>query len=221
MALAKEGGTLLLVGLTGGIGSGKSTAAARFVHHGAELIDADAIAREVVYPDTPAYAKIVEHFGAGILAPDGFIDREALGKIVFADPQKRALLNEITHPRIIATIADRLELLQVYDGVVLLDVPLLVESGVSRNYEAIVVVATTPEVQLRRLVEQRGMAEADARSRIESQAPLEEKLAVATHVVWNEGTIAELHERVDEVASELTQRARDKAAAEAAAVPND
>lgn len=212
---------MLLVGLTGGIGSGKSTAAARFVHHGAELIDADAIAREVVFPDTPAYGKIVEHFGAGVLGPDGFIDREALGKIVFASPQKRALLNEITHPRIIATIADRLELLQVYDGVVLLDVPLLVESGVSRNYEAVVVVASSPEVQLQRLVEQRGMTEADAQARIAAQAPLEEKLAVATHVIWNEGSIDELNKRVDEVAEELTQRARDKAAAEAASVPND
>ena len=212
---------MLLVGLTGGIGSGKSTVAERLVQHGAELIDADAIAREVVYPDKPAYQKIIEHFGSEVIDSEGFIDRDALGRIVFASPEKRTLLNEITHPRIVAEIADRLELLQLFDGVVVIDVPLLVESGVSRGYEAVVVVACSPEIQLRRLVDLRGMRESDAKARIAAQAPLADKLAVATHVIWNEGSIEDLHKRVDEVAEELNERARAKAAAEASSIPND
>lgn len=212
---------MYLVGLTGGIGSGKSTVAERLVHHGAELIDADQIAREVVEPGKPAWDKLVEHFGRDILDEDGFIDRPALGAIVFGDENKRAVLNELTHPPVISEIAERLELLQAFDGVVVLDVPLLVESGVSRSYEAIVVVAAKPDTQLRRLVELRGMKPADAQARIDAQAPLEEKLAVATHVVWNEGTLAELYAAVDEVAADLTRKARDKAAAEAEGIPND
>lgn len=212
---------MYLVGLTGGIGSGKSTAAARFVEHGAELIDADQIAREVVEPGKPAYAKLIEHFGREILDHEGFIDRAALGAVVFGDDAKRAVLNELTHPPVIATIAQELELLQAFDGVVIIDVPLLVESSVSRNYESIVVVATKPDTQLRRLVELRGMTPAAAQARIDAQAPLEDKLAVATHVIWNEGTLDELYAGVDEVARDLLDRSRAKAAAEAEQLPND
>lgn len=212
---------MYLVGLTGGIASGKSTAAARLVEHGAELVDADAIAREVLLPDTPAWRKVVEHFGAGVLDEAGFVDRPALGRIVFGDPRQLAVLNGITHPRVAEAIATRMELLVAYDGVVILDVPLLVEADVERAYEAVVVVAAHPETQLRRLVELRGMAEHDARERIAAQAPLDEKLARATHVIWNEGTTDDLRARVDEVAAELTAAARAKAAREAAALPND
>lgn len=212
---------MYLVGLTGGIGSGKSTAAARFVEHGAELIDADQIAREVVEPGKPAYNKLVQHFGRVILDADGFIDRPALGEVVFGDAGKRAVLNELTHPPVIAAIAEQLELLQAFDGVVIIDVPLLVESGVSRNYEAIVVIATKPDTQLQRLVELRGMPPEQAQARINAQAPLESKLEVATHVIWNEGSLDELYTIVDEVAEDLSRRAREKAAAEAADIPND
>jgi dephospho-CoA kinase len=212
---------MLLVGLTGGIASGKSTVAARLVKDGAELIDADVIAREVVYPQQPAYLKIIEHFGSGILASDGFIDRAKLAELVFDSPDKRRLLNELTHPRVIAQIADRLELLHALDGVVILDVPLLVEVGVERGYQAVVVVACSPDIQVRRLMEQRQLTEAAARARIAAQAPLEDKLKIATHVIWNEGTVDDLYKRVDEVAEELTQMAREKAAAEAEALPND
>lgn len=212
---------MYLVGLTGGIASGKSTAAARFVEHGAELIDADEIAREVVEPGKPAWKKIVEHFGTEVLDADGFIDRPSLGAAVFKSPSKRTLLNELTHPPVIAEIAERLELLQTFDGVVVVDVPLLVEANVDRGYDAIVVIAAKPATQLRRLVEQRGMAESDAQARIDAQAPLEEKLAVATHVVWNEGTVDELLAGVDDVAQDLRRRAEEKAAYEAASVPND
>ncbi len=212
---------MLLVGLTGGIASGKSTVAARLVEHGAELVDADAIAREILLPGTPTWKKVVEHFGDEILDPDGFVDRPALGRIVFAAPERRALLNELTHPPVIAEIADRLELLQAFDGVVVIDVPLLVEAGAQRGYDAIVVVATQPETQRRRLATLRGMTDADAQARIDAQAPLEDKLAVATHVLWNDGTLDELIAATDALAAELLERARAKAAAEAARLPND
>lgn len=202
---------MFLVGLTGGIASGKSTVAERLCHHGAELIDADDVAREVVLPGTPAYKRIVAHFGTGILDPDGFVDRSALGRIVFGDPSQRAVLNELTHPPVMAEIADRLEALTPFDGLVVLDVPLLVEAGVDRGYDAILVVATKPGQQVRRLVDLRGMSEDEARMRIAAQAPLEAKLAVATHVIWNEGTVAELLERTDEVAAELQRCAKRKA----------
>lgn len=212
---------MFLVGLTGGIASGKSEVSERFVMAGAELVDADEIARQVLLPGEEGYRKIVEHFGDEILDDDGFIDRAALAAIVFVDSAKRATLNEITHPRVLARIADQLELLTAYDGVVVLDVPLLVEAGVRHGYEAVVVVACDPETQVRRLVELRGAREEDARARLAAQAPLGDKLAVATHVIWNDGTLQELHERADAVAAELTEQARRKAEAEARNVPDD
>jgi dephospho-CoA kinase len=210
-----------LVGLTGGIAAGKSTVADRFVHAGAELIDADEIAREVVLPGTPTHRKLLEHFGWEILDDEGFIDRPTLGRLVFADPEKRALLNELTHPPVIERIATQLELLQAFDGVVVLDVPLLVEAGVDRGYDAVVVVAAHPETQRRRLVELRGMSPQEAQARIDAQAPLEDKLAVATDVVWNEGTLDEVRARADRLAAELTRAAADKAAREREVVPDE
>jgi dephospho-CoA kinase len=212
---------MLTVGLTGGIASGKSTVAQRLVEHGMELVDADEIAREVVLPGTPTWKKVVEHFGAGVLDEQGFINRPALGRIVFSDPDKRALLNELTHPPVMEEIANRLELLQCFDGVVVLDVPLLVEVGGAGGYDAVVVVATKPETQIERLRRIRGMSEADARARVESQAPLEEKLEVATHVIWNEGIIQELLEETDRVASDLLKRADAKRDAEGQNIPDN
>ena len=212
---------MFLAGLTGGIGAGKSTVAARFVQHGMELIDADTIAREVMLPGTKTWKKVVDHFGNGILDAEGFIDRPALGRIVFTDPDRRRLLNALTHPPVIDAIANRLELFQPFDGVVVCDVPLLVEAGVDRGYEAIVVVATRPETQIARLVEQRRMSEADARARVEAQAPLDDKLAVATHVIWNEGSLDDVLSETDRVADDLSARAKEKAAAEDASVPDD
>jgi dephospho-CoA kinase len=212
---------VLTVGLTGGIASGKSTVAQRLVKHGIELIDADAIAREVVLPGTPTWKKIVEHFGRSIVDEHGFIDRQALGRIVFAHPDKRTVLNELTHPRVIEEIANRLELLQCFDGVVVLDVPLLVEIGFEQSYDAVVVVATMPQTQVERLCRDRGLSSDDARARVAAQAPLADKLAIATHVIWNEGTLAELEETVDRIAADLLERARAKAAAEAADIPDN
>lgn len=212
---------MFLVGLTGGIASGKTLVADRFAHHGAEILDADEIAREVTRPDTPTWYKVIEHFGEEVLDEDGFIDRAALGRSVFADPRKRDLLNRLTHPPIFSEIANRLELLTAFDGVVVLDVPLLVESGIDRGYEAIVVVAASPDTQVRRLVAERSMSEEEARQRIEAQAPLEDKLAAASHVVWNDGTVAGLQKRVDEVWADLEEAARQKAASVTQRLPND
>ena len=197
---------MFLIGLTGGIASGKSTVAERFVKHGAELIDADAISREVTQPGTRAFNEIVEHFGHEIL-DDGFIDRAALGAIVFDDERQRSVLNEITHPPILAEIADQLELLVAFDGCVVLDVPLLVESEVDRRYDAVIVVATREETQVRRLMRHRGMSERDARQRVRAQAPLEVKLARATHVLWNEDSLDDLVARADEMAEALCRLA--------------
>lgn len=206
---------MLLVGLTGGIASGKSTVADLLVHHGADLVDADQIARDVVIPGNPAHTEIVEHFGTAVLDDDGFIDRPALGRIVFGDEAKRAVLNQITHPRIMDEIAAQLELLATTDGVVVLDVPLLVEVGASRDYDAVLVVATHPAVQVERLVRLRGMDVDEARQRVEAQAPLEEKLAAATHVIWNEGTLDEVRDRTDDVYAALSSLAERKRSNEA------
>jgi dephospho-CoA kinase len=203
---------VFLVGLTGGIASGKSTVAERFVRKGAELIDADVIAREVTEPGTEAYHEIVEHFGRGVLDEDGFIDRRTLGAIVFADASKRALLNEITHPRILAEIADQLELLVVFDGCVVIDVPLLVETDVGRGCDAIVVVAARERTQIERLMKYRDLSAFEAQQRVAAQAPLEAKLRRATHVVWNDDSLDELRERADEIADQLCAFARAKAA---------
>lgn len=202
---------MYLIGLTGGIGSGKSTVAARMVERGARLIDADAIAREVVEPGQPAYDDIVAAFGPAVVGPDGALDRAALGRIVFADDDRRALLNRLTHPRVGEEIAARLAEIATSEpssasacaGLVVIDVPLLVETGQDRGYQAVVVVATHPDTQVARLVAGRGMDAADARARIAAQATLEEKLARATHVIWNEGSLDELRRRTDEVVDEL------------------
>jgi len=192
---------VLRVGLTGGIGSGKSEVSRRPVARGAVLIDADLLAREVVEPGTPGLAAIVEAFGREVLLADGALDREALGRIVFADPEQRKRLNAIVHPLVGAATTARFEAALAADpaAIVVHDVPLLVESGLGRAYDAVVVVAARPETQLHRLVALRGMTEADARARMAAQASLEDRLAVATHVIWNDVALDELDAQVDEV----------------------
>ena len=194
-----------LVGLTGGIASGKSTVSGRFADvHGFPVIDADMVARFVVEPGQPALAEIAARFGPDMLLADGTLDRPALGALVFADVAARQDLNGITHPRIAEEMGRRIAALADHDGPVVVDSPLLVEMGHAEAYPTIVVVAVGPEVQHDRLVADRGMYPDEAWGRINSQAPLADKLAVATHVIWNEGTIAELEARVDEVAASLT-----------------
>src|SRR5690606_40516846 len=170
------------IGLTGGIGSGKSTVAALLVERGAVLIDADAIVRELQEPGTPVFDAMVERFGPGIVAADGTLDRQAVADIVFADPEALQALNAIVHPAVGVEIANRLQAEAATDHVVILDVPLLVESG-RDDLAELVVVDVDPEIAVRRLVEQRGMREDDARARMARQVSREERLAKADVVI--------------------------------------
>lgn len=203
---------MLAVGLTGGIGSGKSSVADLLVARGAELIDADRIAREVVEPGGPAYAPLIERFGAGILAPDGTIDRPALASVAFADAEALAALNAITHPAIGAVMAERRAALEAGDAVVVLDVPLLTPAHRDLlELDVVLVVDCDPDTALQRLVAQRGMAAEDARARMAAQASREERLAGADLVVDNGGSREQLAAEVDRVWNALSEQARAKA----------
>ena len=188
---------MLLIGLTGGIGSGKSSVSARLAERGARVIDADAIVREVQGPGTPVLAAMVERFGEAILQPDGSLDRQAVADLVFTDDAALADLNAIVHPAVAAEIARRLEEAAATDDVVILDVPLLVESG-RDDLAALLVVDVDPELAIERLVEHRGFDEADARARIARQASREERVAKADRVIDNSGSLAELDRQVAE-----------------------
>jgi dephospho-CoA kinase len=187
---------VLFIGLTGGIGSGKSTAAARLGSHGVHLLDADRMAREVVEPGTPGLAEVAERFGAGVLAADGSLDRGALAARVFEDPDARRDLEAITHPRIRELTATRLADLPV-DSLVAHDVPLLVELGYAPRYHLVVVVGAPEETRVRRLVEHRGMPEADAWARVRAQADDPARRLVADAWLDNSTAPAALEERVD------------------------
>ncbi|WP_062211287.1 dephospho-CoA kinase [Streptomyces sp. NBRC 109706] len=189
---------MVAVGLTGGIGSGKSEVARALARRGAVIVDSDRIAREVVAVGTPGLAAVVAEFGDEVLGADGALDRERLGRLVFADPERRKVLNGIVHP----LVARRSAELQAQSGpgqVVVHDVPLLAEERLSHRYAAVVVVDATEETRLARLTGSRGMGEADARARMAAQATREERLAIADFVVDNDGTLAELDARVGEL----------------------
>ena len=196
---------MLLVGLTGGIGSGKSTVSGMLAERGAEVIDADHIAREVVMPRTPAWCKIRDHFGPGVLFADGSIDRQALADIVFGDPAKLALLNEITHPAIFERIADRLEAARDRDVIVVLDAALLIETGLAQRVDMLVVTHSPKEVQVQRLAA-KGMAATQADARIAAQLSPEERLARADLVIDNSGSLEDLGRQVDDAWKELERR---------------
>ncbi|MEV7403840.1 dephospho-CoA kinase [Streptomyces sp. NPDC091267] len=197
---------MLKVGLTGGIGAGKSEVSRLLVGHGAVLVDADRIAREVVEPGTPGLAAVVETFGTGILAPDGTLDRPKLGSVVFSDPERLAALNAIVHPLVGARSAE-LERAAGPESVVVHDVPLLTENGLAPLYDLVVVIDAAPGTQLDRLVRLRGMTEADARARMAAQATREQRLAVADLVIDNDGPVEALEPQVRKVWSELVRRA--------------
>ncbi len=190
------------IGLTGGIGSGKSTVAARFASLGAVVIDADALAREVVAVGTPGLAAVVERFGAQMLEPGGELDRPKLGRLVFADPQALADLNAIVHPLVAARTAELMAAADP-DATLVYDVPLLVENGLQDAYDAVVVVQAPLPVRLARLAE-RGLAEDEARSRIAHQASDADRQAVATVLIDNAGSLADLHAQVDSAWRRLT-----------------
>jgi len=191
------------VGLTGGIASGKSTVAAMLVELGAVLIDGDALAREVVARGTPGLAQVVEEFGDDILTPEGDLDRPALGRIVFADEAARRRLEAITHPLIFERYAE-LEASAPADALVVHDIPLLAESGRADTFDAVVVVDVPVEVQVERMIRDRGWTTDEAESRIAAQASREDRLAIATHVIDNTGSLEDLRQRVRAVYDELT-----------------
>jgi dephospho-CoA kinase len=197
---------VLLVGLTGGIGSGKSTVARLLEKRGAVVFDADLLAREAVEPGTPGHAAVIERFGADVLAPGGELDREALASIVFADPSARRDLEEIVHPEVRRLFAEGSEAYRDTDRVVVFSAPLLVETGMHTAFEILVVVSATVATQVERLMRQRGMSESSIRARIEAQAPLEDKAAVADFLVDNEGTLDELESQVDRLWNDLSAR---------------
>ncbi|MFE0652161.1 dephospho-CoA kinase [Streptomyces sp. NPDC059534] len=197
---------MLKVGLTGGIGAGKSEVSRLLVSYGAVLIDADRIAREVVEPGTPGLAAVVEAFGEGVLTEEGALDRPRLGSIVFADPERLATLNAIVHPLVGARSAE-LESRAVAGDVVVHDVPLLTENGLAPLYDLVVVVDAAPETQLDRLVRLRGMVEPEARARMAAQATRERRLAVADLVIDNDGPLDALEPQVRKVWDELERRA--------------
>ncbi|MEI7029863.1 dephospho-CoA kinase [Streptomyces pratensis] len=197
---------MLKVGLTGGIGAGKSEVSRMLVEYGAVLIDSDRIAREVVEPGTPGLAAVVEEFGPGVLTPEGALDRPALGALVFADADRLAALNAIVHPLVGARAAER-ERAASPDAVVVHDVPLLTENGLAPLYDVVVVVDASAETQLDRLVRLRGMTGSDARARMAAQATREQRRAVADLIVDNDGPLEALEPQVREVWRELVRRA--------------
>ncbi|MFE0456119.1 dephospho-CoA kinase [Streptomyces sp. NPDC058914] len=198
---------MLKVGLTGGIGAGKSEVSRLLVECGAVLIDADRIAREVVAPGTPGLAAVVDAFGEDVLAEDGSLDRPKLGSIVFADAEKLAVLNAIVHP-LVGARSRELETAAPEDAVVVHDVPLLTENGLAPLYDVVIVVDAPPETQLDRLVRLRGMTEEDARARMATQATREKRREIADIVIDNDVPLADLERRVKDVWDDLARRAR-------------
>ncbi len=194
------------VGLTGGIASGKSSVSAILAELGAVVIDADLIAREVVARGTPGLDAVVAEFGADLLTPDGDLDRPAMGALVFGDPAARKRLEAIIHPLVHARSAE-LEAEAGDHAVVVHDIPLLAEVGRAGTFDAVVVVDAPADLQVSRMVEDRGWTREDAESRIAAQATREDRLAIATHVIDNTGTLADLRARVEEIYAALAARA--------------
>ncbi|WP_151082612.1 dephospho-CoA kinase [Nocardioides cynanchi] len=191
------------VGLTGGVGAGKTTVARALADLGAVVIDADALAREVVEPGTPGLAAVVAEFGPEVLDDDGALDRARLGAIVFADPARRAVLEAIVHP-LVRRRAAELEAAAPAGALVVHDIPLLVETGQGGSFDAVLVVDLPPELQVERLVRDRGWTPEDAAARIAAQASRADRLAVATYVIDNTRTREDLRQRVAEVVAALT-----------------
>jgi len=186
----------VILGLTGGIGSGKSTVSASLATRGAVVIDADAITRELQEPGRPVFDAIVERFGTGVVDADGRLDRQALADIVFPDPDALADLNAIVHPAVGSEVAARLDAARGVADVVVLDIPLLVETG-RTGLDAVLVVDTDPAIALERLVASRGLRREDAELRMARQATRDERRAVADFVIVNDGSIEDLDGEID------------------------
>jgi len=198
---------VLRVGLTGGIGAGKSEVSRRLGAQGAVVIDADAIAREVVAPGTEGLAAVTAEFGAGVLRQDGGLDRERLGEIVFADPAMLNRLNSIVHPLVGRRMAE-LEKDAGTGAIIVHDVPLLAENNLDTGFDLVVVVDAPTHLQIDRLVRQRGMTQDQAEARMAAQASRKQRLAIADLVVDNSSSLAELDRQVGDLWTELRRRAR-------------
>jgi dephospho-CoA kinase len=203
---------VLLVGLTGGIGSGKSTVSRMLEQRGAVVLDADALARDAVAPGTPGHDRVVERFGANILAPGGAIDREALASVVFSDAAARRDLEAIVHPEVRRMFAEQCEAYQGTEQIVVFSAPLLVETGMHTAFDVLIVVSASVETQVERLMRDRAMREEQVRARIDAQLPLEDKAAAADILLDNEGTLEDLEGQVDRIWSDLRSREAAKTA---------
>jgi dephospho-CoA kinase len=201
---------MYLIGLTGGIASGKSVVAKRFAELGAVVVDADVLAREVVEPGTPGLAAIAAHFGPTVIAADGGLDRPALGAIVFSDPEARLALNAITHPAVWRRARQLFDEAESNDpdAVVVYDVPLLAEAAADRpiTFDLVVVVDASVETRLRRLVELRGMSEQEARNRVSSQASDEQRLSIADEVIDSNGSLDDTLAQADALYARIRAR---------------
>ena len=201
---------MFLVGLTGGIGAGKSSVARMLERRGAVVVDADVLARQALLPGTPGYTKVTELFGPEVIAADGEIDRQALARRVFSDHEARVALESITHPEVFRLLSETLEDYRDTDRIVVFDAPLIVEAGFAGACDAIVVVSASEELQVARVVRDRGMSEDAARARLQAQAPVSEKERVADFVIRNDGTMEDLDHAVEAVWQKLTEAARAK-----------
>ena len=202
---------MILLGLTGGIGSGKSTVSSMLAARGAVIIDADAITRELQAPGAPLLAELAGRFGESIITADGALDRAALAGVAFSDPEALKALNEIVHPAVAREMDRRLREQRDTDNVVVLDIPLLAENP-RKGLSGVVVVDVPVEVAVERLVDQRGMSAEDARARIAKQATREERAKIADRIIDNSGSLADLESQVEEVwrwASSLPAAAAD------------
>jgi dephospho-CoA kinase len=199
-----------LIGLTGGIASGKSTVATRLAEHGAVHIDADQLAREAVEPGTDALRQIAETFGPDVIAPDGTLDRPALGAIVFGNPELLQKLNTIVHPAVQQLTRHYIQQAEAHDpnAIVVYDVPLLVEARLPHRFNLIVVVNSADETRIERLIRHRGMTRSDAQKRVGSQVSEAERLAIADIVIDSDGTLAETLGQTDALWGRLVTLAR-------------
>lgn len=197
-----------LIGLTGGIAAGKSVVAARLAQHGAVIIDADVLAREVVAPGAPALERIRSEFGPAVIASDGTLDRAALGAIIFSDPERRSVLNAITHPAVGRLADQRIAAAFAADpsAIVVYDVPLLAEGGLHDRFDLVVVVHADTERRIGRMVQLRGLSEQEARHRVNAQASDAERLAIADVVIDANGTLEETLEQTDRLWQTLRER---------------
>jgi dephospho-CoA kinase len=187
---------MLRVALTGGIATGKSYCLARFASLGVPVIDADQLARDAVAPGSRALEEVAARFGAAIIRPDGSLDRASLGRIVFSDRAARADLEAIVHPEVYRRISEWLATVPPRTRVAIADIPLLFETGHTHDFDRVVVVACAPREQLRRIIARDGLSEKDARARLDSQWPIEEKEARADYVIKTDGTVADTDTQV-------------------------